>query len=53
MDRFVARENIKHFRQLLEHATDPRERERLLTLLAEVELKLKEAEAKRKSKPES
>jgi hypothetical protein len=44
MDRFVARENIKHFKERLETVTDDAERERLLKLLAEEEAKLKIAE---------
>lgn len=51
MDRFVALENIKHYRLLLQQVTDRAEREKLLELLAEEEAKLKQAEAKRKSKP--
>ena len=44
MDRFVARENIRHFKERLEHVTDPDEREGLLKLVAEEEAKLKIAE---------
>jgi len=47
MDRFVARENIKHFRRMLEQATDPAERARVQKLLAEEEQKLKATEQKR------
>lgn len=41
MDGFVARENIKHYRHLLETETDALERARLLRLLAEEEIKLR------------
>ena len=46
MDRFVARENIKHYRLLIEQATDATEKERLVKLLAEEETKLRDAEAR-------
>ena len=35
MDRFVMRENIKHYLGLLQRTTDEKERARILTLLAE------------------
>jgi hypothetical protein len=35
MKNFVKRENIRHYRQLLEHTTDPVERARIERLLAE------------------
>jgi hypothetical protein len=44
MDRFIARENIRHFKERLEQVADPAERERLLKLLADEEAKLKIAE---------
>lgn len=39
MRRFIHRENIKHFRSLLERTTDEAERRRILELLAEEEAK--------------
>ena len=51
MDRFIALENIKHYRLLLQQVTDNAEREKLLKRLAEEEAKLTQAEAKRTSKP--
>ena len=42
MDRFIRRENIKHYRALLEQTTDVAERERILKLLAEEEAKQQE-----------
>ncbi|MBV9348505.1 MAG: hypothetical protein JO245_11070 [Pseudolabrys sp.] len=43
MDRFVRRENIRHYRALLQTATDPAERERLLRLIEEEKQKQKDA----------
>lgn len=43
MERFVRRENIKHFKELLKNVTDPAERERILKLLAEEEQKQRDA----------
>jgi hypothetical protein len=40
MDEAIARENIKHFRKLLETETDEAKRKTLLTLLSEEEGKL-------------
>ena len=40
MDRFIQRENIKHYRQLLEQTTDEIERQRIMTLLAQEEAKM-------------
>ena len=37
MDRFIKRENIKHYRELLGRTTDAFERERIMKLLAEEE----------------
>ena len=37
MDRFIHDENIRHYRRVLERTTDPVERARILTLLAEEE----------------
>jgi len=39
MRRFVYRENIKHYKQLLERTTDEAERQRIARLLAEEEAK--------------
>jgi hypothetical protein len=43
MDRFIRRENVKHFRELLKTAKDEAERQRLLKLLAEEKQKQKDA----------
>jgi len=40
MQRFIHRENIKHYQKLLERTTDEAERRRILNLLAEEEAKL-------------
>jgi len=37
MDKFVKRENIRHYRKMLEQATDEAERRRLSKLLADEE----------------
>jgi hypothetical protein len=37
MDKFVKAENLRHYRRLLEQATDEGERQRLMTLLADEE----------------
>ena len=42
-DRFVARHNIEHFRELLSKETDESKRQNLRRLLAEEEAKLKRA----------
>jgi len=39
MDRFIRRENVKHYRELLQHTSDAAEREQILKLLAEEEAK--------------
>jgi hypothetical protein len=39
MDNFVSRENIKRYRRLAGESTDPAERSRIMTLLAEEESK--------------
>jgi hypothetical protein len=44
--RFIRRENVKHYRQLLEQTTDEAERQRILKLLAEQEKKQRDAAAK-------
>jgi hypothetical protein len=43
VDRFVRRENVKHYRLLLEQITDEAERQRILRLLAEEEKKQRDA----------
>jgi hypothetical protein len=37
--RFVRRENVKHFKELLDRTTDPAERQRIEKLLAEEQQK--------------
>jgi hypothetical protein len=39
MDRFVRRENVKHYRKMLSQAKNQAERERIKKLLAEEEQK--------------
>jgi hypothetical protein len=43
MDRFIRRENVKHYRELLKTVKDETERQRILKLLAEEQLKQKDA----------
>ena len=43
MERFVRRENIKHYRELLKTVKDEAERQRILKLLAEELQKVKDA----------
>jgi hypothetical protein len=43
VDRFIRRENVKHFQELLKTAKDEAERQRLLKLLAEERQKQKDA----------
>jgi hypothetical protein len=43
MERFVRRENIKHYQELLKTVKDEAERQRILKLLAEERQKQKEA----------
>jgi hypothetical protein len=43
MDRFIRRENVKHYKDLLKSATSDDERQRLLKLLAEEQQKQREA----------
>jgi hypothetical protein len=43
MERFVRRENIKHYRELLKTVKDEVERQRILKLLAEEQQKQKDA----------
>ncbi len=51
MDRFVARQNIEHFRELLAAERDPQERSRLEQLLAEAREQLRQAEAAHRRNP--
>ena len=43
MDRFVRRQNVEHYRHLLETVTQESERQRILTLLAQEQQKQKDA----------
>ena len=43
MDRFVRRENVKHYKELLKTMKDEAERQRILKLLAEEVQKQKDA----------
>jgi hypothetical protein len=43
MERFIRRENIKHFQEMLERTTDESERKRIQRLLDEELLRLKAA----------
>jgi hypothetical protein len=43
MDRFIRRENIKHYQELLKRTKDEAERQRILKLLAEEREKQKAA----------
>ena len=49
MHRFIHRENIKHFKELLERTTDESERKRILKLLAEEETKTSEIQPDKRS----
>jgi len=44
MERFVHRQNIEHFREMLKTITEPKQRERIERLLAEEEAALRIAE---------
>ena len=44
MKRFVHRQNIEHFREMLKTITDQKQREKIERLLAEEEVALREAE---------
>jgi hypothetical protein len=43
VDRFVRRENVRHYRELLKAVKDEAERQRILKLLAEEQQKQKDA----------
>jgi hypothetical protein len=49
MDRFVIRENIRHFLELLERTADQQERAQIRTLLAEERRKQKERDGARQA----
>jgi len=40
MERFVARRNVEHYRELLKRTSDPAERRRLQAMLAEARAEL-------------
>jgi hypothetical protein len=44
MERFVHRQNVEHFREMLKTVTDPAQREVIKKLLAEEEAGLRKAE---------
>ena len=49
MHRFIHRENIKHFKELLERTADEAEHNRILKLLAEEETKTSEIQPDKRS----
>ncbi len=48
MDRFIAEQNIEHYRRLLAAGLDEPKRQCILHLLADEEAKLREIEARQK-----
>jgi hypothetical protein len=50
MERFVRRQNIEHYREMLQIVTDPVKRRMIEKLLLEEEAKLKEPEEDRTKK---
>jgi hypothetical protein len=50
MERFVSRQNIEHYREMLKIETDSAQRRRVEKLLLEEEAKLKKAEEEHKRK---
>jgi hypothetical protein len=50
MKRFVMRQNIEHYREMLKIVTNPVQRHMIEKLLLEEEAKLKKAEEDRKKK---
>jgi hypothetical protein len=50
MKRFVHRQNVAHFREMLKAITDSKEREKLKELLAEEEAALEKAEEEYRKK---
>lgn len=51
VDRFIARQNIEHFRQLLVQAGDPKERARLERFLSEAIEQLRQADEAHRHPP--
>ena len=49
MDRFIIRENIRHYLELLRRTTDDEERAQICRLLAEERRKQKELDGARRS----
>ena len=50
MERFVRRQNIEHYREMLKIVTDPEKRRVIEKLLLEEEIKLKKIEEDRERK---
>jgi hypothetical protein len=50
VERFVIRQNIEHYRELLEITRDPKERRRIEKLLLEEEARLKKYDDDHKTK---
>jgi hypothetical protein len=50
MERFVERQNIEHYQEMLRISTDPAQRRLIKTLLLEEKIKLKISEADRKKR---
>lgn len=50
MERFIRRQNIEHYREMLKIVTDPVKRRMIEKLVLEEEAKLKTAEEDRKKK---
>ena len=50
MERFVHRQNVEHYREMLKSATDPAQRDKIKKLLAEEEAALHKAEEEYKKR---
>ncbi|HUL88536.1 MAG TPA: hypothetical protein VLU23_10185 [Pseudolabrys sp.] len=50
MERFVHRQNVEHYREMLKTITDPKQREKIEKLLAEEEVALRKAEEEYKKR---
>ena len=50
MERFVHRQNVEHYREMLKTVTDPAQREKIRKLLAEEEAALRKAEEYKKQR---
>jgi len=50
MERFVHRQNVEHYREMLKTVTDPGQRDKLNKLLAEEEAALRKAEEEFKNR---